>query len=550
MAPSSPTQVPPLEETGGTGPNGTASGNPAGAGAGAGGVRGGANMYGAFSMETFCNVGGLSYTHDDADGFLAYVRQFAVPNFWYQDAGVKIWQYYETYDNWQDTYGMDAVCVAYHSGHGGMDGNGVFYAPMGAAWAGNDCTAVSNSMRLGNERAKYIFWSTCTSCRVLGGHNPIRTWQAANLGWRMLFGFETVSWDNPNYGKWFWEEWRKGKSFSQAWLDSSWRIAHDQAPSAVAVGSSPADAQNRLYNERNFYCSSVSRDYWQWRWYYASALSRQPLLTVPANPLVAQLRPAESSSDAARAFADRFELDVPSGDTGMAADGGFHHSAGDKSLSIGADGSLEVQLAKPNIENRQQIPEAEANSIAQAAVSNYGLEETSTLVPDRVVLSYEAGGSAGESEMQDGPYVTGTVVQFRQTINGIPVISEDAGAVSVSIDNDGQVTSVRSSLLEVDSLRQGGQTRQPSPRAPRGAEAEPSPEPGNYEEALAADFNKRLVGWAASGNMPVGFSTLPNSTEIGYEVRDGDAVLVARRAVEVDFGRGYRKRYWVTIPVE
>src|SRR4051794_5560354 len=79
-------------------------------------VRGGANMYGANSIETFCNAGSLSLTHEDADGWVDYVDNFTALNFRYRDAGVKIWEYYEQYDNWQDTYGADAVCAFYHSG--------------------------------------------------------------------------------------------------------------------------------------------------------------------------------------------------------------------------------------------------------------------------------------------------------------------------------------------------------------------------------------------------------------------------------------------------
>src|SRR6185295_9047992 len=127
-----------------------------------GAPRGGAHIVGAFSMETFCDVGGLSLTHDDAQGFLNWLGRYNIgANFWFRDSGVKVWEYYETYDNWQDTYGIDADLVSYHSGHGGMDANGVFYAPMGAAWAGNDCTAISSNMGLGNEYLKYMFWSTC-----------------------------------------------------------------------------------------------------------------------------------------------------------------------------------------------------------------------------------------------------------------------------------------------------------------------------------------------------------------------------------------------------
>ena len=68
----------------------------------------------------------------------------------------------------------------------------------------------------------------------------------------MIFGFETVSYDNANYGSYFFEEWNKNKSFSQAWLDASWRIAHDQGPTAAACGATQAEAQDRLFNERLF----------------------------------------------------------------------------------------------------------------------------------------------------------------------------------------------------------------------------------------------------------------------------------------------------------
>ncbi len=114
--------------------------------------------------------------------------------------------YEEAFDNWQDTYGTDAVVAFYHSGHGNMDGNGVFKAPLGSKWDNRDW-AFSNRMSLGNETVRYLFWSTCFSLRVFGAHNPIRTWHNVNQGFRMLFGFETTSVDNPNYGKFFWEEW-------------------------------------------------------------------------------------------------------------------------------------------------------------------------------------------------------------------------------------------------------------------------------------------------------------------------------------------------------
>lgn len=127
--------------------------------------------WGAFSIQKFVNQNPLSHTHEDATGWLAYLQQFYDRNFWFADAGAQVWAYEETYDNWQDRYGVDAVVAVYHSGHGGMDGNGVFFAPLGAKWD-NRSDAVSNRMAFGNEKANYVFWSTCSSLRVLDGHSP------------------------------------------------------------------------------------------------------------------------------------------------------------------------------------------------------------------------------------------------------------------------------------------------------------------------------------------------------------------------------------------
>src|SRR5215831_18428301 len=46
------------------------------------GVRGGANMYGANSIQKFATGdGNLSYTHEDADGWANYVAKFVPLNF-------------------------------------------------------------------------------------------------------------------------------------------------------------------------------------------------------------------------------------------------------------------------------------------------------------------------------------------------------------------------------------------------------------------------------------------------------------------------------------
>ncbi|MDJ0314651.1 DUF6345 domain-containing protein [Arthrobacter sp. H35-D1] len=505
--------------------------------------RGGAKLYGAFSVETFCNTGSLTLTHDDTAGFLAYAEQFTPRNFWFTDAGVKVWAYGEDYDNWQDTYGMDSSRVLYHCGHGGMDANGVFYVPMGAPWLGDDCTATSSIMRLGNEYARYVFWSTCSSLRVLDGHSPFRTWKDANLGLRMMFGFETVSWDDARYGSGFWRHWQAGESLSSAWLNSSWDIAHDQAPSVCATGASPEQAQDRLFNERYLSAERASTDWWWWRWYdTASSVVRAPSMEMPHQLRTALLAPPNSRS--LRDIAGRFNVQGGSARTF----GSFAHMAADgRTVTVDDAGLVSARLNQPNLENRTQLSRSDALAAAGAAVRDFGLDEGSELVLDRVASLCEGGVSArGDGHVED-PFTTGTLVQYRQLVNGLPVITTDRGMVRINIDNDGRVTDVYSGIRPVEELsdKPRATTREPAP--PGGlARAIGETDP---QTALARAFGPRLRTILSGPQAPVSVATVPESTEVGYDIQGSHASLVARKAVELEFAGGFRKRYWINAPL-
>lgn len=523
-------------------------------------IGGSADAYGACSVETFCDASGLWYTHEDAQGWLDYPTGFTSGNFWRKDASVQPWIYYEDYDNWQDTYGADAVLAFYHSGHGAMASNGVFQAPVGANWGGLGCRVYSDQMRLGNEQVRYIFWSTCLSLRVLDGHNPIRTWSPANLGFRMLFGFETVSWDDPNYGKYFWEEWKKGKSLSTSWLDASWRIATDQSPSVVAVGANQTEAQNRLYNERYLSWDAVSTSWWSWRWYYAARgarASREPSRALPRDLLIAQLRPPEVDEATVRNVVDQLGVDVPLPDEVRATrDGVFAVGDGEARVAFAGDGSFDARMAAPNLSNLDELPVSEARSVAQEAVRGYGLGRDTELVFDRVRRAATASGTNEGSGQIEGPFTTETTVEYRQVINGLPVISPSAGVVRVAVDNDGTVTSVHNSLREIDQLVDRPRNTAASPPEP-GATSQDGPiarpratDERGYEQLLAREWADRVAHrWVVRGEMPLSFTVVPFSREVGYDIQGNTAVVVAREAIEVDFGDGLRARYWVTVPL-
>jgi hypothetical protein len=517
------------------------------------------DMYFFTSIEDFpAGIGDLGLTHDDAQGFYDYIRQFNTPNAWYRDGSVGQWIYEETYDNYLDDYGFDAARVVYHSGHGSMDGNGVFWLPVGSDWGGDVWTS-SNDMRLGNEYARYVFWSTCLSLRVKDGHSPIRTWANANLGLRMIFGYETVSVDNGNYGKFFFQEWNKGKSFSTAYLDASWRISTGQEPSVTATGATQAEASSRVFNERTFSGERAATNWWWWRWYDASR-ARTRNLRIPSGARSAKLGPAPASGRDLASWAERFDVGVPGGIDEQELRRGIvlGGDAGAR-IAVGPDGSRDVRLAE-TADIRGQISADQAIKVAHRAIEQYRLAENVDLILDHVRYDRHAGASADERVEETVREVT---VNFVQVVDGIPVVSPDGGRVQIRVDNERTVTGIADSTREVRDVRDHPATPpRPDSRKPRtpGARASGSSAEINggvqsantaaVDDLLDGALQRRLRRVAAGGQFPSGVREVPASTEIGYALRDGDAVLVARREVELEFGRGLAKRYVIEEPID
>ncbi|SFM60462.1 DUF6345 domain-containing protein [Rugamonas rubra] len=526
------------------------------------------DYYGAFSVEKFAAASSLTYTHEDAGGWLNYVQQFQAANFWYKDAGVAPWAYYEQYDNWQDTYGMDAVMAVYHSGHGAMDGNGVFYAAMGSDWGGLGTNAVSSNMALGNEQVRYIFWSTCFSLRVLNGHNPIRSWSKSNLGFRMLFGYETTSIDAPNYGKDFWNQWNKGKSFSQAHLDMSWYdVSTHQAPSVVACGASAAEAQNRLYNERLFSWGAVSRDYWHWRWYYAASLAlaaRARNHKVPERITVAQLGIEQVGARLVRGIIDSLPLELALPQEVAANPAGIIVlEEGGRRISIDPHGTYDAQLGEPNLESGNELLLSATLLKANDVVRQFGLDRND-ITFDRVLYKYDCSGSTKGSGEIGTPRITETVVQFTQLIDGIPVIGPGEGKVAITFDNDANVTAVLDTTRRIDKLLDAFS----APLASDGAAPQSNGHNGGAshrgnggglagqrfgsidpQALLANAWQEKMKTWVLGNSMPERYSVVPDSYEIGYVIRGNSALLVAREEVEVDCGGGFVKRFAIEAPL-
>lgn len=508
-------------------------------------ISGSADMYGACSIEQFSSAGPLSLTHEDAQGWLDYVTQFTPGNFWYTDGNVKVWLYEELYDNWQDTYGADAVVAFFHSGHGAMDSNGVFQCPMGGAWDGRDWAFSSNNMALGNEQLKYLFWSTCQSLRISGGHSPIRTWHPVNKGLRMIFGFETNSIDNPNYGKFFWEEWRSGKTLAQSWLDASWRIHHGQSPSVCACGADANDALNRLNTERLFSAGGGWNNWYQWRWYNARSAAARTTTALPSNIKAVEFETMKQQEVGLK-MADMFGISKKQ-EAGMDQFGNLVFKNGSSSLHVGANGRFDANLRAINFENRKQLDTAKAQKVAEKLLKDREIAKGIDLKMTNIRYGYTAGGTAAGSGKIEDTTVTDTTFEFRQVIEGTPTIGADAGLVRVTVDNDGNVTTIHSSVRPIAKLNAKPKITAPAPPDP--ASGNPAARSGDNLEANLENALNAITNRAGTNIRGTAKSTDIISTEIGYDINQTHGSVVASRVYELDLGNGLKKRYEVKVPV-
>jgi Family of unknown function (DUF6345) len=238
------------------------------------------DIHGETSVENFQGTqNNLSYTHESAGGFRQFLEKWYPANFHYRDGNVSSWlfhdasgsnQNFDLYASQGIDYGLDAVRVMFHSSHG-ITTNNVYRTSLGANWNNTGWEAKSTLMalggnynRFGDERLRYVFWDTCNSVMISGGNNPYTTWGTRAKGSRFVFGYETTSVDSPNYGKFFWEEWSKGKTFKTAFFDASKRVNTNQTPALVAFGATQSEAITRRDTERMLAAASVSNTWGAW----------------------------------------------------------------------------------------------------------------------------------------------------------------------------------------------------------------------------------------------------------------------------------------------
>jgi hypothetical protein len=509
-------------------------------------IAGSNDFYGANSLEHFSSASGLTYTHEDAQGFLDYPTSFPGKgaNFWLKDAGVKVWEYEEAYDNWQDTYGMDSVMVFYHSGHGNMDSKGVFQAPLGSKWDNRDW-AFSNNMSFANEELRYLFWSTCFSLRVSGPDNPVRTWWGPNKGGlRMLFGYETTSVDDPNYGKFFWDEWKKGKTFARAFLDASWRISHSQVPVAMAVGSNANDAVNRLNSERFFSRTPVTKGWYQWQWIgtlpsrsfsYKTAAPKKLNALVLDNRIFNDERITKIARNVG--FTKR-----SAGTINIDEDGNRMISSRNMQLHVNREGALNICFGKANMKNHDMLDEDKAVRIAQKIIRDLDFDKGMELKPGHIRHRFTSGGTMKGTGRIDEPSAVETIVQFRQCHKGVESVNSDHGLITICIDNDGSIINVYNSTRAV--LGESEKPRSIIPSPPDKRKSVSADTEMQFKKAVSGIISRSTNAHAK----PYG-RTRVILERVGYDFSGKLGLVVRQRDVDVATGKNLIKRYKIRLRV-
>ena len=140
-----------------------------------------------------------------------------------------------------------------------------------------------------------------------------------------------------------------------------------------------------------------------------------------------------------------------------------------------------------------------------------------------------------------------TTVQFRQVINGLAVVSQDGGDVRITLDNDGRLTCIENTTRKVQRLSD----------RPKAAVAAPGADSDGVRARGDGDPELLLSQASLSHRAPAAREAaaeeraraVPDTTEVGYDIRGNEGRLVARREIEVDFGDGISKRYEVIAPI-
>ena len=251
--------------------------------------------------------------------------------------------------------------------------------------------------------------------------------------------------------------------------------------------------------------------------------------------LIAELAPFEVNRAKIASIADQLGFSSKAfNGFGISKEGTYLMDEGEKKITVNQQGHFNAKLANINFENRNRLDQNKARQTAEQYIREH-VGKDAELQYSTTRLGKTCGGSTKGSGHLDKEYVTDTTIEFRQVINGIPVINTDNGIVRVTIDNDGTVTNFHNSVKTVRKLS----------NKPKQMGIDPNRN-GHALDAQAADteklFRHKLAAYKTE-------STKPITDEVGYDVSGLHGSIAAKREYEVTFEDDLKKLVQVTVPV-
>lgn len=185
-----------------------------------------------------CGNADLPATRGDTWGFVNGRASWQQKNFVYGNGDVWADDFKRGSDHYAASNlpagfdGVDSVVLGYIASHGVTSGS-TFTMSSGGTGNGG-CTVRSTQMSFGQNDLRYMFFSACQS---VSNVDPGAVWSRTAKGVRAILGYHTDIVDSDAYGKYFFENWKKtGAKTTDAFLDASWRVSHDQSPVAAWFG--------------------------------------------------------------------------------------------------------------------------------------------------------------------------------------------------------------------------------------------------------------------------------------------------------------------------
>jgi len=413
-----------------------------------------------------CGNKDLSFTGEEIEGFLKSKPAWLKTNFFLGNENVRASDfqtrscYYSSPSRPNGFDGIDSVHIAAADSHGGLS-KGVYHFCSGGS---GGCSVASNKMSLGKKNLRYLFLQTCHSAEL---PRPDRVWRASAKGIRAIFGYSGETVDDPNYGRYFFENWKKsqGKGITHAFLDASWRISHKNVAVALWFGPDANTVRAMCAKEAQFHFEPVQPRHAKWQSYSQKPLRRAkdvdliPGASVVFKPVADSSAPAALVETLGLVKKGSFQLiDKESNEDSTAY---YSHDHGPTLLVNRSSGAFDLTLPEFEAKGSVEYSDEDAISTAsayckkiEAQLKSLPLESgnaSTELRPSEI--RYTVEGSSSDPADEANEQVTQTCVVFRPVMNGLPTIGT-GGVLEITLNSAKEVSRVRSVLREVASVTQ------------------------------------------------------------------------------------------------